>query len=62
MQMRHLLQMEENIKELDSSIDKYLEKFKEAEETLDGIPEKQREKKLIRELKKRGYTVQPLIA
>ena len=38
MQMRHLLQMEENIEELDNSIDKYLEKFKEAEETLDGIP------------------------
>ena len=30
--------MEENMEELDSSIDKYLEKFKEAEETLDGIP------------------------
>lgn len=38
MQMRHLIQMEANVEELNSKIDEYLEKFKEPEEILDGIP------------------------
>ncbi len=38
MQMRHLVQLEGSVKELDNSIDKYLDIFKEASETLYGIP------------------------
>jgi len=38
MQMRHLIQIEANVEELNSKIDEYLEKFKEPEEILDGIP------------------------
>lgn len=38
MQTRHLMQLESNVEELNSKIDEYLEKFKESEEILDGIP------------------------
>lgn len=38
MQMRHLMQMESNVEELNNKIDDFLEQFKEAEELLDGIP------------------------
>lgn len=37
-QMTHLQQKEDNVKELDNAIDEYLEKFKDAAEILDGIP------------------------
>ncbi len=38
MQMRHLAQLEENVEEINTSIDEYLEKFEEPAELLDGIP------------------------
>lgn len=38
MQMRHLVKIEENVEEINETIDEYLEKFKEPAEQLDGIP------------------------
>lgn len=38
MQMRHLMQMESNVEEINDKIELFIEQFKEAEELLDGIP------------------------
>lgn len=38
MQMRHLIQMESIVEELNDKIELFIEQFKEAEELLDGIP------------------------
>ena len=38
MQMRHLVKLEENVQEINETIDEYLEKFKGSAEKLDGIP------------------------
>ena len=38
MQMRHLVKLEENVQEINETIDDYMGKFKESAEQLDGIP------------------------
>ncbi len=38
MQMRHLVKLEENVQEINETINEYMEKFKESAEQLKGIP------------------------